>query len=441
MHSTRYLGISFALLMSVHGLASAAPLTPADQAELRLADDVAKTVESLRGWTFKAPVKKGMYSEDELRGFIEKRLVEEYPPEELAATETFLRTIGALPEHTGLRQTLIDVLMSQIGGFYDPPTKTFYMIKREGAEYGQMIDRILIAHELTHALDDQRVSLDSLMSARDRSQDGEFVIGALVEGSATEVMTRYVTQAQFSGDMKADDLQKLMKSEEERSKVFFEAPRYFQSLLANYTCGMFFLLQGNLGAILGGTGSTVNAGNNFLKAVHDPPRSSEQILHPDKYWDAVKRDEPVEVDEQSVREWLKPYDIIHENTAGEILAAILTTPADQELDPLAAGLPTYWTNSAATGWGGDRFYQLKPPPTSSIAVSSVWLTLWDTAQDRDEFVAAYHPSPSVETLPIGVRGIAFLSGFSPNASSGLKQGVGRLRFIRAGKDWDPKASS
>src|SRR5215510_9471988 len=112
-----------------HGLASAAPLTPGDEAELRLADDVAKTVEALRGWKFKQPVKKGMYSEAELHGFIEKRLKEEYPPEELDANETFLRTIGALPESTSLRQTLVDVLMSQIGGFYDPPTKTFYMIK------------------------------------------------------------------------------------------------------------------------------------------------------------------------------------------------------------------------------------------------------------------------------------------------------------------------
>src|SRR5262245_55626152 len=336
MQRTPILCLVSVALLSMPGWAAAVPLTPADEAELRLADDVAKSVESLRGWKFKETVKKGMYSEAELRGFIEKRLVEEYPEEELKNNEAFLRTIGALPEGTSLRQTLIDVLMSQIGGFYDPPSKTFYMVKREGTEYGQLVDRILIAHELTHALDDQQVSLDSLMSSRDRSQDGEFVIAALVEGSATEVMTRYVTQAQFSGDMKTDDLHNLMKSEEERSRVFFEAPRYFQSLLANYTCGMFFLLQGQLGAILGGSGSTVNAGQNFLKAVHDPPRSSEQILHPEKYWDAAKRDEPVLVDEDSAhRLWTSlKYTVVHENTAGELLDAILNNTAVQKLDPV-----------------------------------------------------------------------------------------------------------
>lgn len=433
----------FLILLLMHGAASAATPTPADEAELRLADDVAKSVESLRGWKFKQPVKKGIYSEAELRGFIEKRLAEEYPEQELRDTESFLRTIGALPESTSLRQTLIDVLMSQIGGFYDPPSKTFYMIKREGAEYGQLVDRILIAHELTHALDDQRVSLDSLMSARDRSQDGEFVIGALVEGSATEVMTRYVTQAQFSGEMKADDLQNLMKSEEERSRVFFEAPRYFQSLLANYTCGMFFLLQGQLGAILSGSASGVNAGKNFLKAVHDPPRSSEQILHPDKYWNAATRDEPVIVDEASARRLLTSlgFKIVHENTAGEILAAILTTPSDQKLDPMAAGLPTYWTNTAAEGWGGDRFFLLG----DAGSTRAIWITLWDTPQDREEFESTYRSvsGKTMTTLPIGTRGVAVLYGFSKDESLPIAKQLsdGALRLSRAGKPWDPKAAS
>ncbi|HYV51138.1 MAG TPA: hypothetical protein VE910_04485 [Dongiaceae bacterium] len=441
MQSTRHLWLLVPALFFMHGLAEAVPLTPADEAELRLADDVAKSVESLRGWKFKQTVKKGMYSEAELRAFIEKRLAEEYPPAELESNEEFLRTIGALPESTSLRQTLIDVLMSQIGGFYDPPSKTFYMVKREGTEYGQLVDRILIAHELTHALDDQHVSLDSLMSARDRSQDGEFVIGALVEGSATEVMTRYVTQAQFSGDLKADELQTLMKSEEERSRVFFEAPRYFQSLLANYTCGMFFLLQGQLGALLGGSGNTINAGENFLKAVHDPPRSSEQILHPDKYWNAETRDEPVLLDEGSASRVFKSagYRVVSENTAGEILAAILTTPADLKLDPMAAGLPTYWTNTAAEGWGGDRFYLLDSGKGPSRAV---WITTWDTADDRDEFETTYTSvfGKPLTRAPIGTRGVAFLYGFSSDQSSMLAKELsqGALRFTHAGKPWDPK---
>jgi hypothetical protein len=252
-------------------------------------------------------------------------------------------------------------------------------------------------------------------------------------------MTRYVTQAQFSGDLKADDLRDLMKSEEDRSRVFLEAPRYFQSLLANYTCGMFFLLQGQLGALLDGTG---NSGQNFLKAVHDPPRSSEQILHPDKYWNADTRDEPVLIDEASAGGLFKSagYRVIHENTAGEILAAILTTPADEKLDPMAAGLPTYWTNTAAEGWGGDRFFLLEAGPGPAPAV---WITLWDTADDRDQFKTTYASAfgKPLTSASIGTRGVAFLYGFSNDQSSALvkKLSSGALRFTRAGKRWDPKS--
>lgn len=408
--------------------------------ELRLADEIAKEVESLRGWKFTRPVEKGIYTEAELRAFIEKRLVEEYPEAELSQNEIFLRRIGALPESTPLRQTLIDVLMSQIGGFYDPPTKTFYMIKRPDVAYGRLMDRILLAHELTHALDDQHVSLDSLMDARERTQDGEFVVGALVEGSATEVMTRFVTRAQFSGELKPEDLQDLMESEEKRSRVFFESPRYFQSLLANYTCGMYFLLKGQLGAIVSGPASGVNAGENFLIAVKDLPQSSEQILHPEKYWDAAKRDEPVRVDLESARRLWTGFEIVHENTAGELLAAILTTPANQKLDPMAAGMPTYWTNTAAQGWGGDRFYLLHGQEASA----SVWVTLWDTAKDREEFESAYRTiAKPLTAVPIGTRGIAFLHGFTKDQEAAMAKKIagGELRFTQAGKAWDPKASS
>jgi hypothetical protein len=203
---------------------------------------------------------------------------------------------------------------------------------------------------------------------------------------------------------------------------------------------MFFLLQGDLSALLGGTG-TVNAGQNFLKAVHDPPRSSEQILHPDKYWDAAKRDEPVLVDEESSRKlWTSAgYRVIHENTAGELLAGILTTPTDQKLDPMAAGLPTYWTNTAAEGWGGDRFFLLEPNPGSSRAV---WITMWDTPEDREEFASTYKTisGKPVVALPVGVRGTAFLYGFTDEESTTLGKKLPDLRFTHAGAPWDPKAS-
>jgi len=375
---------------------------------LALADQVAKDVEAIRGWPFKRPVEKHVYSEEQLRAYVMKQLDKEYPEEVTRPTEFFLRWIGALPDSVPLRETTVEVLLSQVGGFYDPDTQAFYMIGRQGVDYGPTVNSVLIAHELTHALDDQYVSLDSLQHARPRSEDDDFVTGALVEGSATEVMTRWITRAQAAGKLNMGDLQKLMASEEKRSRIFFDAPPYFQTLLAHYTCGMGFLLKGSVGAILTGSGSE-DAGENFLHATEDPPASGEQILHPEKYWNPEKLDLPVVVDDAAMAALLDPlgYRVTGTNTAGELVIGVVTTPADREFNPMASGLPAYWTNRAAGGWGGDRFYLLE---SATGEKAGVWITLWDTPGDRDEFLETYAktgPQPEPSRFLLGERGVVF----------------------------------
>jgi hypothetical protein len=249
------------------------------------------------------------------------------------------------------------VLLSQVGGFYNPANRTFYMVEREGMTYPPFVERVLIAHELTHALDDQYVSLDSLMQARDRTQDGEFVTGALVEGSATEIMSRYLLRAQTSGGITMADIQALMESESERSRVFLEAPPYFQTLLANYTCGITF----PRGQAARAHDRCWGRGKNFLRTIADPPFLGTDP--PSRSTGTGRRDEPVVIDDARVEAILTEhgYRVAHRNTAGEILAAVVTTPVDRVLNPLASALPSYWSNASSSGWGGDRFYLLERP--------------------------------------------------------------------------------
>jgi len=395
---------------------ASAPAATDSSSVLALADQVAQDVAAIRGWPFKHPVEKHVYTEDQLREYVVRQLDKEYPEEMTRRSERFLRWIGALPDSVPLRGTLVKVLLSQIGGFYDPDTQAFYMIGRQGVDYGPTVNSVLIAHELTHALDDQYVSLDSLQQARPRTEDDDFVTGALVEGSATELMTRWITRAQRQGKLDMGDLQKLMASEEKRSRIFFEAPRYFQTLLAHYTCGMGFLLRGDATAILSGGGSE-QAGENFLHAVADPPASGEQILHPEKYWNPEKLDLPVVVDDDAVAARMSPlgYRVEGTNTAGELLVDVITTPKDLAFNPMAAGLPAYWTNRAATGWGGDRFYLLQG---EAGAEAGVWITLWDTGQDRDEFLESYTealPEAAGSRFLLGARGAVFTFGVDAEA--------------------------
>jgi hypothetical protein len=133
-----------------------------------------------------------------------------------------------------------------------------------------------------------------------------------------------------------------------------------------------------------------------MAARKDPPQSTEQILHPDKYWDGAKRDQPIVIDDAAAAKWLAQpgRSIVHADTIGEMLIAILTSPRGASLNLPTMPTSEAWTNAAASGWGGDRFYLLASGDNADAAradlknLKGVWVTAWDTPKDRDEFVAA-----------------------------------------------------
>lgn len=377
----------------------AAASAPADGSVKELVDmarEVEKDVAELRGWPFKKPVETDVRDEAQLRKFIEKRVFEEeLGGGKLELTQAFLRLIGLIPADCDMRKTMMDVLLNQIGGFYDPQTKAFYMLQRSGVSYGPLVNRILVAHELTHALDDQYLDLDKLMKSHESTEDWSIAIGSVVEGSATQLMTAYAQKAMGSGKYDVAELNQVAKDEMERSQAFLKAPPYFRTLVASYLCGMYFVVRGDMAQIANIDPETIQ--KNMLTVAKDPPRSSEQIVHPEKYWNKGKRDLPVVFEDAALEKVIAGEGrvVVHRNTVGEILCSQLTTDVDAEFNLMLAGNPQYWTNVAATGWGGDRFYLIASGADEKAAAKElreprgVWITAWDSKEDRAEFVEDY----------------------------------------------------
>ncbi len=418
------------------------------QAQLvQMARDVEKQVEALRGWKFKHAVKTEVRNEQQLREYIEKKLFEEeLGGGKLERTQALLRMVGLIPLDCDLRQTFIDVLLNQVGGFYDPDTKMFYMLQRSGVDYGPLLNRTLVAHELTHALDDQHLDLEKLMKSREMTEDWAMTIGAVVEGSATALMTRYLMQEQASGEYDAEELSRVIADEMARSRAFTQSPPYFSRLMASYVCGMFFVQRDTL--MLADPLGEQQVGEHMLRLAKSPPVSTEQILHPEKYWDAAQRDLPVLVDDEDAQRLWRGTGLhaVHSDTLGEMSCALLTNPADQTLNLLAASLPTYWTNDAASGWDGDRFYLLAAGDSLEQArkelrgLKGLWVTLWDTKDDRDEFVETYQdarPAEGRRMFLLGQRGAVFLFGFDAAATAAIQSKLRELplRFSSDGKAW------
>jgi hypothetical protein len=191
---------------------------------------------------------------------------------------------------------------------------------------------------------------------------------------------------------------------------------------------------------------------NVLQAGKHPPQSTEQVLHPEKYWNAQLRDEPVMVDDEPIERLLEEgsdRSVVHRDTVGELFCALLTQPADEPFDILALSLAPAWTNEAAGGWGGDRFYLLASSRTEERAgpdlkdPRGLWITAWDTADDCDEFVEdynAYREMPARDMIRFAPRVALFFFNL-PDAervriAEGLRRGA--LRLSQSGKPWSPE---
>jgi hypothetical protein len=177
------------------------------------------------------------------------------------------------------------------------------------------------------------------------------------------------------------DRKALLDSADLGSQGLKDAPQFlWKPLIAAYLRGEGFLVR-TAGMNLAMKPAEAE---DVRQAFERPPRSSEQILHPEKYWDAETLDEPraVTIDASKLP---AGWSVAGEDTLGELVLALVTTPVEKRTpldakNPLAI-LGIEYTNKAAEGWGGDRAVLLKKGDARVL-----WLvTAWDEPADADEF--------------------------------------------------------
>lgn len=165
----------------------------ADEAAL-LAARVAtaqELVEKVRGARFRGPVESALLPERDLQEVLGRKLVEDLPvPFESYAAS--LAALGLIEPSPDLLSRLTRLYTRQVVGFYDPAEKRFYIVPeraRETGPAGELMEKLLLAHELAHALQDQRLGLDRRMKALRDSTDALLALQAFLEGEATVLMT------------------------------------------------------------------------------------------------------------------------------------------------------------------------------------------------------------------------------------------------------------
>ena len=353
-------------------------------------------LEAIRGLTFKQKVPVKVVDDAKARAYALARFKRMTPEAKIAADTKAYQLLGLVPPGTDILKTMLDVLEEQAGGFYDPQTKSFYLLD----DMPRMMTGPLTTHEMTHALEDQYYDIDRRIEKVLDDDDAAFAVAALAEGSASLTMGVAIAK------LDASEREKMADSEAGRAEKLDAMPGVLRrQLLGPYILGALFLARGDLASLAGGYPQA------DAKAAWDKmPRSSEQILHPEKYWDPAKRDEPVKVtvpDPSKVlgEGWTHTGGgVLGELTLGGLVGALAPTAQDQE----AMVRASRWTNAAATGWGGDR-YELW---TKGKAAVVLLLTQWDTPSDATEFEAALHAtSPKLNARRSGAT-VGIVAGAS-----------------------------
>ncbi|MFQ5749815.1 MAG: hypothetical protein ACE5H3_10225 [Planctomycetota bacterium] len=365
--------------------ASAPPASPPPADPMALEKSVAEIsaeVARLRGLRFEHPVPAGIRTPGQFLAYFRRVVGEEFPPEKLAFYQDAYELFGFLEPGTDLLSAFEALLKASVGGFYDYRwDKAFYTITTfQTGAFG----KVVMAHELCHALEDQHFDLGALAESVRGKSDRAFAFSAVMEGSATLVMNAWLAgmTAGGPGSLPASAGRDLTQGMETERRAFLAAARRAPPFLVA-TLNLPYLLGP---PFLAGNppGSSGPADPGALEhAFRDPPRSSEQILHREKFWDPARRDDPVWVDLPDLSPALGAgWSLAGNDVLGELgLFFLLALPIPDATAPGAA--QASWTSPGAAGWGGDRFQLYRGPGGARVLLLAV---VWDRAADRAEFL-------------------------------------------------------
>ena len=320
---------------------------------------------SVRGLPVRRPVDYAPLTTQKLDELFTGGLDRQYPDGTLELYTWFYSLLGALPPETDLPALLKGLMGEQVGGLYDPQSKKLFV--RQGYDLEGAMGRIILAHEITHALQDQNFDLIA-MGVEDMSQsDRAYAVLSVAEGDATLAMSEHLAQygnlASVLGDLPA-----MLSMDQEKLNA---APQFVQqSLLFPYLEGMKFFqtLAGRTRAGDQGDRSGPYSWRNDV--FRDPPETTEQIIHPNKY---LARELPLEIDPIELHPGATR---TVTDSLGEFGVMALMTEALGREEAI----------KAAAGWNGDRLRASEDPMRGRRILT--WRTAWDTAADAKEFESA-----------------------------------------------------
>ncbi len=317
----------------------------------RTVEQMVPAVERATGLKFKRHPAVLRRNRSQVRDYVVHKFDEELPPAELAGAQAAYRLFGLIPDTLDLRRVLVNLLTEQIAGYYDPDSNALFV----PSDIDPFQLRIVVSHELVHALQHQYVNLDSLIQQK-RHNDRRAAAQAVLEGQATFAQIPVLMPEQRPETLPPGWFwrqREVASQQQAQMPEFAQAPPWLrETLIFPYLGGAEFIRwferqypgKQPYGALM--------------------PTSTEQILDPTRY---AAGDQPRSL----VFEPPAGDTVVYEDDLGEFEIRLLLTQLLGSEDRAA---------TSASGWAGDRYRVL-----GGRADALVWYTAWDDGPAADRF--------------------------------------------------------
>ena len=351
-------------------------ITPEEAKELLTAvDEVLQFDRADTGLRIKHEVKRQLADRQQVQRYIEDRIKDDEDAQRLRRSEAVLKKLGLLPRDFDLQTFLVVLLREQVAGYYDTKTKTVYLL-----DWLPPASQLpVMAHELTHALQDQNFGLEKWIGkgtsektpAEEVRGDEEIAARhAVVEGQAMAAMIDYLLAPTGGSVVNSPLITEAMQQsmmEGTDSPVFNRAPLFLKRvLLFPYRYGLDFERE-----------LLVKGGKEkaFAGVFKNPPQNTRQVMEPATYLAGEKLpDLPVpDVAKRLGNDWEK-YDV---GSIGEFDVAVM---AEIYADPDTA-IKIY------PHWRGGWYYAARRKDSGALAL--VMVTKWESEQAAADFRRLY----------------------------------------------------
>jgi hypothetical protein len=330
--------------------------------ETRLIARMLKRVQTARGLQATKSVPGVLLDRAALIAQVKEHVSRELPPEAIRNEGLALQLLGFVPTQFDYEAAEYRLLEAQLAGYYEPADGTMYMASDLGDEEADAT----LAHELVHALQDQHWNLQERSKYRPGEGDRSEAVSALAEGDATSAMFDVIIERTSpKGGKTALDLPDDLFAEQIRQGMSqgpaADAPHVMRSsLAAPYIYGTLFVhalrRHGGWEAV--------------DRAWSDPPTTSEQIMHVDKW---LAHEPALKVEAPTFATLGPGWKLADQDSEGELGARVAF---EEWMDaPRAA--------QASVGWGGDRGVLVANGDRAAFA----WRLRYDSGKTRGQRAA------------------------------------------------------